>query len=89
MRCRGQDMQVYAREQIKASTGQDIERHQPQVGASLLLFPDGRGSVTTRVVRWTRPLNFVFHGGSGSEKHHIATVPASATAPTQPDLASS
>ncbi|CAK9089540.1 6-bisphosphate aldolase) [Durusdinium trenchii] len=40
-----QDMQDYAREQIKASTGKDIER----------------------------PLNFVFHGGSGSEKHHIAT----------------
>ncbi|CAE7569568.1 fba [Symbiodinium pilosum] len=40
-----EDMQVYAREQIKATTGQDIER----------------------------PLNFVFHGGSGSEKHHITT----------------
>eukprot|EP00438_Fugacium_kawagutii_P006348 Skav208394 [mRNA] locus=scaffold1179:95487:96589:- [translate_table: standard] len=39
-----QEMQDYAREQIKASTGKDIER----------------------------PLNFVFHGGSGSEKHHIA-----------------
>ncbi|CAL1153915.1 unnamed protein product, partial [Cladocopium goreaui] len=40
-----QEMQDYAREQIKASTGKDIER----------------------------PLNFVFHGGSGSEKHHITT----------------
>eukprot|EP00913_Durusdinium_trenchii_P002614 g2420.t1 len=39
------DMQDYAREQIKASTGKDIDR----------------------------PLNFVFHGGSGFEKHHIAT----------------
>ena len=43
---RRQDMQNYAREQIKAETGKDIER----------------------------PLNFVFHGGSGSEKHHITTV---------------
>eukprot|EP00439_Symbiodinium_sp_Y106_P039910 s1229_g4.t2 len=41
----GRDMQVYAREQVKSTTGQDIER----------------------------PLNFVFHGGSGSEKHHITT----------------
>ncbi|OLQ00349.1 Fructose-bisphosphate aldolase [Symbiodinium microadriaticum] len=40
-----EEMQVYAREQIKSTTGQDIER----------------------------PLNFVFHGGSGSEKHHITT----------------
>jgi len=40
-----QDMQDYARDQIKKTTGEDI----------------------------ARPLNFVFHGGSGSEKHHITT----------------
>lgn len=39
------EFQKYADEQLKAETGQAVEK----------------------------PLNFVFHGGSGSEKHHIAT----------------
>ena len=89
----GQEMQVYAREQIKSTTGQDIERQQPQIashkveGASHRVEYVEPTTLKPKDPPWThgvsrvpqclfRPLNFVFHGGSGSEKHHITTAAA-------------
>ena len=67
--CR-KEMQDYAREQIKASTGKDIERRSIVCVEAWICS----AILHVHVPIPMRPLNFVFHGGSGSEKHHITTV---------------
>ena len=75
-----EDCQDYAREQIKKATGNDIER---LVHLALKAYNDcfimPRVPIGKPRSSMVRPLNFVFHGGSGSEKHHITTVYCSTT----------